>query len=51
MSYLASIGFVKQVGRDLFEANNVTRNLAAKVTEAGVSHWYVPCVHDSNIER
>lgn len=39
MSYMASIGAVKEVAKDTFEANQVTKNLAEKVTEAGVSHW------------
>ncbi|ROT39597.1 S-adenosyl-L-methionine-dependent methyltransferase [Sodiomyces alkalinus F11] len=40
LSYLASTGAVKEVAKDEFAANNVTKNLAEKVTEAGVSHCF-----------
>ncbi|KAH7325878.1 S-adenosyl-L-methionine-dependent methyltransferase [Stachybotrys elegans] len=40
LRYLASVGPVKEVGKDLFAANNVTKNLAEDVTEAGVSHCF-----------
>ena len=41
MRYLASIGVVTETGEDVYVANNVTRNLAQRVTEAGICHWYV----------
>lgn len=40
LSYLASVGIIKEVEKDSFVANNVTKNLAQKVSEAGISHWY-----------
>lgn len=43
MIYLASIGVVKETGQDLYTANNVTRNLSKKMTEAGICHWSVDC--------
>lgn len=39
MHYLAGIGGVKETGKDRYAANKMTKNLAEKVTEAGVSHW------------
>lgn len=39
LSYLASIGAVSEIDQDHYAANNVTRNLAEKVSEAGISHW------------
>ena len=41
--YLASIGVIKETGEDTYAANNVTRNLAEKMTEAGICHWLVDC--------
>ncbi|KAF7956538.1 hypothetical protein EAE96_003874 [Botrytis aclada] len=40
MRYLASTGAVKETGKDTYAANTVTRNLAEKVTLAGVSHCF-----------
>lgn len=39
MRYLAGIGAVKETGKNQYAANRMTKNLAEKVTEAGVSHW------------
>lgn len=39
MSYLASIRVVNQVSKDSYAGNNVSRNLAEKMVEAGISHW------------
>ncbi|GAW10673.1 hypothetical protein ANO14919_000070 [Xylariales sp. No.14919] len=41
LRYIASIGAVREVGPGLYGANNVTRNLAQKVTEAGISHCFM----------
>lgn len=46
MIYLASIGVVKETGEDTYTANNVTRNLSEKMTEAGICHWSVDCALD-----
>ncbi|KAI0139125.1 S-adenosyl-L-methionine-dependent methyltransferase [Hypoxylon sp. NC0597] len=40
MSYLASVGTVKQVAKDQYAANNVTKNLTEKVSIAGISHCF-----------
>ncbi|RYP59527.1 hypothetical protein DL770_010174 [Monosporascus sp. CRB-9-2] len=40
MRYLASIGAIKEVGKDRFTANDVTNNLAESVCEAGISHCF-----------
>ncbi|OTA89513.1 hypothetical protein M434DRAFT_79281 [Hypoxylon sp. CO27-5] len=40
MSYLASVGTVKQVSKDEYSANNVTKNLTEKVAIAGISHCF-----------
>ncbi|RYP63793.1 hypothetical protein DL769_006859 [Monosporascus sp. CRB-8-3] len=40
MSYLASIGGVKQVDSTHYAANNVTKNLSKAVSEAGISHCF-----------
>jgi hypothetical protein len=39
MSYFAAIGAVRQVAKGQYVANNVTKNLAEKVTKAGISRW------------
>ena len=44
MIYLASIGVVGETGENIYTANNVTRNLSEKMTEAGICHWSVDCV-------
>ena len=41
MVYLASIGVVKETKDNVYIANNVTKNLAEKATEAGICHWSV----------
>ncbi|KFA45947.1 hypothetical protein S40293_07288 [Stachybotrys chartarum IBT 40293] len=40
LSYLASVGAIKETAKDQFTANNVTKNLAEDVTVAGVSHCF-----------
>ncbi|EQL00303.1 O-methyl transferase B [Ophiocordyceps sinensis CO18] len=40
LRYLGAIGSVDQDGSNQYAANLVTRNLAQKVTEAGVSHYF-----------
>jgi hypothetical protein len=39
MSYLSSIGAIDEAGKEEYVANKVTRNLATRVAEAGISHW------------
>lgn len=39
LSYLSSVNVIKQVSSTRYAANQVTRNLAEKVSEAGISHW------------
>lgn len=39
LRYLASIAVIEEVGKDGYTANNITRNLAQPVAEAGISHW------------
>ncbi|KAI1778089.1 S-adenosyl-L-methionine-dependent methyltransferase [Hypoxylon cercidicola] len=41
LRYIASIGAVKETGIGCYEANNVTKNLAQPVTEAGISHCFL----------
>lgn len=38
LSYLASIGVIEQTAKDEYAANNVTKNLAEKVSAATISH-------------
>ncbi|KAF3763272.1 hypothetical protein M406DRAFT_48948 [Cryphonectria parasitica EP155] len=40
LRYLAAIGAVEEVASDQYAANHLTRNLAERVTEAGVSHYF-----------
>ncbi|KAH8897334.1 O-methyl transferase B [Thozetella sp. PMI_491] len=40
LRYLATTGAVDEVGRGLYSANHVTKNLTEKVTEAGLSHYF-----------
>ncbi|PSN71814.1 S-adenosyl-L-methionine-dependent methyltransferase [Corynespora cassiicola Philippines] len=40
LSYLASIGVLKQFDEDHYIANNVTHNLSEQVSEAGISHCF-----------
>ena len=39
LSYLNAVNVVKQVSSTQYAANQVTKNLAEKVAEAGISHW------------
>ncbi len=39
MSYLASIGAIDEISKDSYAGNNVSRNLAERMAEAGISHW------------
>ncbi|KAI1339295.1 S-adenosyl-L-methionine-dependent methyltransferase [Xylariaceae sp. FL0016] len=41
--YLATTGAIEETGKDLFAANNVTKNLAQGVAEAGISHHFETC--------
>jgi hypothetical protein len=38
LRYLATIGAVDEISQGQYAANNITQNLAEKVTEAGLSH-------------
>ena len=42
LRYLASVGMIKEVGRDRFGATNVTEALAIPGNQAGVYHQSVP---------
>ncbi|KAI1844471.1 hypothetical protein JX266_009358 [Neoarthrinium moseri] len=41
MRYLASVGAVKEVAKDQYMANNVTKNLAGDAVVAGISHAFL----------
>ncbi|QKX58549.1 uncharacterized protein TRUGW13939_05674 [Talaromyces rugulosus] len=40
LSYLSSVDIIKQVSLTQYAANQVTKNLAEKVSEAGISHCF-----------
>ncbi|KAI1878223.1 hypothetical protein JX265_002592 [Neoarthrinium moseri] len=40
LRYLTSIGMVDEVSRDQFKANLATKNMTAKVSEAGLRHYF-----------
>jgi hypothetical protein len=40
MRYLASIEVIREAGEDEFASTHTSENLAKKVAEAGISHWY-----------
>ncbi|GAW24151.1 hypothetical protein ANO14919_137320 [Xylariales sp. No.14919] len=40
MSYLASIGAIDEISKDSYAGNNVSRNLAERMAEAGISHCF-----------
>ncbi|KAJ2999001.1 hypothetical protein NUW58_g141 [Xylaria curta] len=40
MRYLASIGAVEETSKDSYAGNNVSRNLANRMAEAGISHCF-----------
>lgn len=43
LRYLASVGMVDQVSKDTFKANHVSRTMTAKVSEAGIRHYFYTC--------
>ncbi|RYP66868.1 hypothetical protein DL769_005900 [Monosporascus sp. CRB-8-3] len=40
LRYLAAIGMVDEVAKDQFTANHATKNMTAKVSEAGIRHYF-----------
>lgn len=39
LRYISALSLIKEVGKEQYVANNITKNLAEKVAEAGISHW------------
>ncbi|KAG6355033.1 hypothetical protein INS49_004114 [Diaporthe citri] len=49
LRYLASVGLVDEVSKDVFAANHATRTLSEEVSEAGLKHYFYTCspIHQS----
>ncbi|KAI1458808.1 S-adenosyl-L-methionine-dependent methyltransferase [Annulohypoxylon moriforme] len=40
LSYVSAVGIIDETGKGEYRSNNVTKNLATKVAEAGISHCF-----------